>query len=260
MVLVLDNRDSFVHNLARYVRELGGEAVVWRSDEEPSPTWSVWPEPHHRLAGPCTPREAGISTDVVRKFGRRRRSSASASATSASAPPTAVASSTRRRPMHGKTSRIVHDGTSVFAGLPSPLRVARYHSLVIAPRLAAGLLRVTATPRTTARSWRSEHRAHPVVGVQFHPESAATEYGYAIVDRFLTGERSSGLDAAAARRRCARPAGRAGLGHARGRARGVRAAAGGAGALMIAGVDRHDRRAAGSRRTSRRWASNGATR
>ena len=106
-----------------------------------------------------------------------------------------------RRPMHGKTSRIVHDGTSVFAGLPSPLRVARYHSLVIAPESLPASLRVTARAEDDGAIMAVEHREHPVVGVQFHPESAATHHGYAMVDRFLKGAVRRGLGAAAARRR-----------------------------------------------------------
>ena len=98
-----------------------------------------------------------------------------------------------RRPMHGKTSRIVHDGTSVFVDLPSPLRVARYHSLVIAPESLPDSLRVTARAEDDGAIMAVEHREHPVVGVQFHPESAATHHGYAMVDRFLKGARSSGL-------------------------------------------------------------------
>jgi anthranilate synthase/aminodeoxychorismate synthase-like glutamine amidotransferase len=191
MILVIDNRDSFVHNLARYVRELGGEVVVRRSDEM---TLSDVEElaPSHIIIspGPCTPSEAGMSTEVVRRFG----------------PATPILGVCLGHqcigaayggdivragyPMHGKTSLVTHDGSSLFAGLPSPLRVARYHSLVIAPATMPPSLLVIATATDDGEVMAVRHRDHPVIGVQFHPESAATEYGYAIVDRFLNGDRT----------------------------------------------------------------------
>jgi anthranilate synthase/aminodeoxychorismate synthase-like glutamine amidotransferase len=91
------------------------------------------------------------------------------------------------RPMHGKTSRIVHDGTGIFEGVPSPLRVARYHSLVIEPASLPPALRVQARAMDDGEIMAVAHREHPVIGVQFHPESAATHYGYALIERFLRG-------------------------------------------------------------------------
>ena len=93
-------------------------------------------------------------------------------------------------PMHGKTSLVTHDGSSVFAGLPSPIRVARYHSLVIAAASVPESLRVLATSVDDGVVMAVEHRTYPIVGVQFHPESAASGSGYAMVDRFLHGARS----------------------------------------------------------------------
>src|SRR3954447_11037733 len=92
--------------------------------------------------------------------------------------------------MHGKGSRVAHDGTGLFEGLPSPFRAARYHSLVIAPHALPAALRVTARAVDDGEIMAVEHREHPVVGVQFHPESALTEHGYRILDRFLRGARS----------------------------------------------------------------------
>ena len=191
MILVLDNRDSFVHNLARYVRELGAPVVVRRSHEMSLADVDALAPSHILISpGPCGPDEAGISTDVVRRFG-------------ASVPILGVclghqcigaaygAGIVRAgRPMHGKSSPIVHDGSSVLTGLPSPLRAARYHSLVIARDSLPSSLRVLAVSADDDEIMAVEHREHPVVGVQFHPESAATEYGYAILDRFLRGEHS----------------------------------------------------------------------
>jgi anthranilate synthase/aminodeoxychorismate synthase-like glutamine amidotransferase len=188
MILVLDNRDSFVYNLARYVRERGDEAVVRRSDEMSlDEVAALAPRGIIISPGPCTPHEAGISTDVVRRFG-------------ATMPILGVCLGHQcigaayggdivraGRPMHGKTSRIAHDGTSLFAGVPSPLRVARYHSLVISPDSLPPSLRVVARALDDGEIMAVVHREHPVVGVQFHPESAATHYGYALIERFLRG-------------------------------------------------------------------------
>jgi anthranilate synthase/aminodeoxychorismate synthase-like glutamine amidotransferase len=191
MILLIDNYDSFVHNLARYVRELGNEAVVVRNDEVTLDEIAELAPSHIILSpGPCTPAEAGISTDLVRRLGP-------------STPILGVCLGHQcigaayggeivraGRPQHGRTSRVAHDGSSVFAGLPSPLRVARYHSLVIARDSLPASLRVLATSRDDNEIMAVAHRQHPVVGVQFHPESAASEYGYAMIDRFLRGDRS----------------------------------------------------------------------
>lgn len=191
MILVLDNRDSFVHNLARYVRELGEEAIVRRSDEmELAEVERMAPSHIVISPGPCTPAEAGISTDVVRRFG----------------PTTPILGVCLGHqcigaafggdvvragyPVHGKTSLITHDSSSIFAGLPSPIRVARYHSLVVAHETVPAELRVLATSLDDGAVMAVEHRTLPIIGVQFHPESAASEYGYALVDRFLHGARA----------------------------------------------------------------------
>jgi anthranilate synthase/aminodeoxychorismate synthase-like glutamine amidotransferase len=188
MILVLDNRDSFVYNLARYVRELGGEAVVWRSDEVSMDEVAALAPTHVIISpGPCTPKEAGISTDVVRRFGATTPILGVCLGHQCIAEAYGGDVVRAPRPMHGKTSPIVHDGTSVFAEVPSPLRVARYHSLVIAPDTLPAVLRVTARAVDDDVIMAVEHRQHPVVGVQFHPESAATHYGYAVIDRFLNG-------------------------------------------------------------------------
>jgi anthranilate synthase/aminodeoxychorismate synthase-like glutamine amidotransferase len=193
MILLIDNYDSFVHNLARYVRELGEEAVVCRNDALTLDDVRGLAPSHVIISpGPCTPTEAGISTDVVRYLG-----------------PTvpilgvclghqcigaAYGGDVVRagRPMHGKVSPIVHDGLDLFAGIPSPFQAARYHSLVIAPASVPAALRVTATAADDGAIMAVAHRVHPVVGVQFHPESAATAYGYLLLDRFLHGDRARG--------------------------------------------------------------------
>ncbi|MDQ3699114.1 MAG: aminodeoxychorismate/anthranilate synthase component II [Gemmatimonadota bacterium] len=192
MILLIDNYDSFVHNLARYVRELGAEAVVRRNDALTIGDVEALAPTHIIVSpGPRSPREAGVSTDVVRRFG-------------ATVPVLGVCLGHQcvgaayggvivgaRRPMHGKTSLVSHAGEGIFAGIPSPFRATRYHSLVIDPATMPASLRVTATSED-GEIMAVEHREHPVIGVQFHPESVLTEYGYALLDRFLRGERSRG--------------------------------------------------------------------
>ena len=140
MILLIDNYDSFVHNLARYVRELGGEAVVRRNDEMTLDEVAALAPSHIILSpGPCTPAEAGISTDVVRRFGPTTPILGVCLGHQCIGAAYGGDIVRAGRPMHGRTSPIAHDGTSVFTGLPSPLRVARYHSLVIAPAVAAAI-------------------------------------------------------------------------------------------------------------------------
>ena len=191
MILVLDNRDSFVHNLARYVRELGEEAVVRRSDEMRIDEVERLAPTHIVISpGPCTPAEAGISTEVVRRFGPTTPILGVCLGHQCIGAAFGGDIVRAGHPMHGKTSLVTHDGSSVFAGLPSPIRVARYHSLVIAPASVPESLRVLATSVDDGVVMAVEHRTYPIVGVQFHPESAASEYGYAMVDRFLHGAHS----------------------------------------------------------------------
>lgn len=193
MILVLDNRDSFVHNLARYVRELGEEAVVRRSDEMQIDEVARLAPSHIVISpGPCTPAEAGISTEVVQRFGPTTPILGVCLGHQCIGAAFGGDIVRASYPIHGKTSLIRHDGTSVFAGVPSPIRVARYHSLVIEPRSVPDSLRVLATSMDDGAVMAVEHREYPIVGVQFHPESAASEYGYAIVDRFLHGANSKG--------------------------------------------------------------------
>jgi len=192
MILLIDNYDSFVWNLARYVRELGAEPVVHRHDELSLEDIAALAPSHIIISpGPCSPAEAGISTAVVRRFG-------------ATVPLLGVCLGHQcigaaygaeivraRQVMHGKTSSIHHDGAGIFSGLPSPFTATRYHSLVIAPASLPPALRVTATAED-GEIMAVEHREHPVTGVQFHPESALTEFGYRMIDRFLYGPGSRG--------------------------------------------------------------------
>ena len=190
MILLIDNYDSFVHNLARYTRELGGEPLVRRNDAVTLEEIAELAPSHIIISpGPCSPAESGISTDVVRRFG----SSTPILGVCLGHQCIGAAYGGRivraGRVMHGKTSRIHHDGTGIFEGLPSPFVATRYHSLVIEPASLPGALRVLATSED-GEIMAVEHREHPVTGVQFHPESALTEHGYRILDRFLHGASS----------------------------------------------------------------------
>ena len=191
MILLIDNYDSFVHNLARYVRELGWEAMVRRNDAIALAEIERLAPSHIIISpGPCTPTEAGISTDVVRRFGQTTPILGVCLGHQCIGAAYGGPIVRAGHPVHGKSSVIVHDGTSIFAGLPSPIRVARYHSLVIGRTEVPPPLRVLATSRDDREVMAVEHREHPVIGVQFHPESAATDYGYAMLDRFLRGDRA----------------------------------------------------------------------
>ena len=191
MILVLDNYDSFTYNLVQYLGQLGADVSVYRNDavsvekiEELKPSHVVI------SPGPCTPAEAGISTEVVRRFGPTTPILGVCLGHQCIGAAFGGDIVRAGHPMHGKTSLVTHDGSSVFAGLPSPIRVARYHSLIIAPASVPESLRVLATSVDDGVVMAVEHRTYPIVGVQFHPESAASEYGYAMVDRFLHGARS----------------------------------------------------------------------
>lgn len=192
MILLIDNYDSFVYNLARYVRELGNEPLVRRNDAVSlDEIAALAPERIIVSPGPCSPAESGISTAVIRRFGARLPILGVCLGHQCIGAAYGAEIVRARQPMHGKTSRIHHDGSGVFADLPSPFIATRYHSLVIAPASLPSSLRVTATS-DDGEIMAVEHREHPVIGVQFHPESALTEYGYRVLDRFLRGDDARG--------------------------------------------------------------------
>jgi len=192
MILLLDNYDSFVHNLARYVRELGGEPVVRRNDTLGVDD-IVRLAPSHIIIspGPCTPAEAGISTDVVRRLGPSTPVLGVCLGHQCIGAAYGAAIVRAAQPMHGKTSPIRHAGTGLFAGLPSPFTATRYHSLAIARDAVPRELHVTATA-PDGEIMAVQHATYPVHGVQFHPESVLSEYGYAMLERFLRGDAAVG--------------------------------------------------------------------
>ena len=186
MILLVDNYDSFVYNLARYVTELGGEPLVRRNDALTVEAIAGLAPSHIIISpGPCTPREAGISNEVILELGPRvpiLGVCLGHQCIGAAYGGTIVRA---RRPMHGKTSPIEHSGDDVFRGLPTPLQATRYHSLAIAADGLPRDLRVTATA-PDGEIMGVAHREFPVSGVQFHPESILTEGGYDLLRNFLT--------------------------------------------------------------------------
>src|SRR5256885_4748324 len=176
MILLIDNYDSFVFNLARYVRELGEETVV-RRDDAPSHEEIETLRPSHIIIspGPCTPGEAGISTDVVRRFGPTTPILGVCLGHQCIGAAYGAGIVRAGRPMHGKASRVHHDGRGLFAGLPNPFPAARYHSLVISRSGLPAELRVSASAEG-GEIMAVGAVAHPEVGPGFHPEGARTPY------------------------------------------------------------------------------------
>jgi anthranilate synthase/aminodeoxychorismate synthase-like glutamine amidotransferase len=187
MILLIDNYDSFVYNLARYVRELGEQPVVRRHDAVPVSD-VVAMNPSHIIIspGPCSPAEAGVSTAVVRALGHRIPILGVCLGHQCIGAAYGGDIVRAGRPMHGKISRIHHTGRGLFSGLPTPFMATGYHSLVIAPSTVPAALQVTATSED-GEIMAVQHLEYPVYGVQFHPESVLTEHGYRLLDHFLHG-------------------------------------------------------------------------
>jgi anthranilate synthase component 2 len=187
MILLIDNYDSFVYNLARYVRELGDTPVVRRHDAVTvDEIAALAPSRIIISPGPCSPAEAGVSTDVVRRLGGSIPILGVCLGHQCIGAAYGAEIVRAGRPMHGKISAIRHRGTGLFAGLPNPFTATRYHSLVIAPGSVPPALEVTATS-DDGEIMAVRHVTQPVYGVQFHPESVLTEQGYRILDHFLHG-------------------------------------------------------------------------
>jgi anthranilate synthase/aminodeoxychorismate synthase-like glutamine amidotransferase len=185
MILLIDNYDSFVYNLARYVRELGETPAVRRHDAVTLDEIEGLAPSHIIISpGPCSPKEAGVSNDVVRRFGPTIPILGVCLGHQCIGAAYGGEIVRAARPMHGKTSHIHHQDSGIFAGLPNPFLATRYHSLVIAPGSLPPELRVIATSED-GEIMAVEHREHPVIGLQFHPESVLTEHGYRLLARFL---------------------------------------------------------------------------
>ena len=190
MLLMIDNYDSFTYNLVQYLQSLGAEVKVVRNDAMTvDEITKLAPERIVISPGPCTPNEAGVSLEIIERLG-------------ANTPILGVCLGHQSigqaygghviragRIMHGKTSRIRHEGKGVFAGLPDAYEATRYHSLVVERSSLPDALEVTAWTENEDGSIEEimglRHREYPVEGVQFHPESILTEHGHALLKNFL---------------------------------------------------------------------------
>jgi anthranilate synthase/aminodeoxychorismate synthase-like glutamine amidotransferase len=185
MILLIDNYDSFVFNLARYVAELGHEYLVVRNDEMTLAEVASLSPTHIILSpGPCSPNEAGICLALIRAFLDKIPILGVCLGHQAIAQACGGNVVRAKFPQHGKSSLINHDGKGLFLDLPNPFRVGRYHSLIVDNERFPGCFKITA--QTSMHEIMAiEHRRHPVFGVQFHPESVLTEHGHAMIQRFL---------------------------------------------------------------------------
>jgi anthranilate synthase/aminodeoxychorismate synthase-like glutamine amidotransferase len=190
MILVLDNYDSFTYNLVQYLGELGAEPMVRRNDQiTVAEAEAMRPVALVISPGPGVPGTAGISVPLIRAFAERAPVLGVCLGHQAIGEAFGGRIVRAGRIMHGKISPIEHDGSGVFAGLPSPFPAMRYHSLVVEPASLPAELRVTAW--TADRDPGSEimgleHRARPVFGVQFHPESVGTDVGRMLMANFVS--------------------------------------------------------------------------
>ena len=182
-VLVIDNYDSFTYNLVQYLGELGAEVHAVRNDA--ATVDELLERGYDRVVvspGPCTPTEAGISREVMRRFPEAGVPTLGVCLGHQSLAQAFGGRVVRHLPVHGKTTEVAHDGTGLFAGLPSPLTVGRYHSLVVDPELPEDLV-ATAWGGGVLMAMR--HRELPAHGVQFHPESVLTPDGKRMLENFL---------------------------------------------------------------------------
>jgi anthranilate synthase/aminodeoxychorismate synthase-like glutamine amidotransferase len=187
MILVIDNYDSFTYNLVQYLGELGADVVVHRNDAVAvEDVGAMNPTAIVLSPGPCTPKEAGITVDVIRRWGATIPTLGVCLGHQAIGEAYGGEVVRADRVMHGKTSEICHDGTGLFAGLPSPMEVMRYHSLIVARGTLPESLEIIAVAKDDpAEVHAVKHREHPVYGVQFHPESVMTPHGKALLRNFL---------------------------------------------------------------------------
>ena len=183
-VLVIDNYDSFTYNLVQYLGELGAELDVVRNDQAGvDELLARAPDRVVVSPGPCTPNEAGISLEVVRRFPQAGIPTLGVCLGHQSLAQAFGGTVIRHEPVHGKTTTVEHDGRTLFTGLASPLTVGRYHSLVVDDRDLPDCFEVSATGGGVIMAIR--HRELPAEGVQFHPESVLTDSGMRMLENFL---------------------------------------------------------------------------
>jgi anthranilate synthase component 2 len=194
MLLMIDNYDSFTYNLVQYLQTLGAEVRVVRNDAmSVAEIEKLAPERIVISPGPCTPNEAGVSLQLIERMGQRTPILGVCLGHQGIGQAYGGEVVRARRIMHGKTSRIRHEGRGVFADLPDGYEATRYHSLVVERASLPAALEITAWTEDEDGAFDEimglRHREFPVEGVQFHPESILTEHGHALLKNFLESRR-----------------------------------------------------------------------
>ena len=185
MIILIDNYDSFTYNLVQYLGELGAETQVYRNDElSVSEVFDKKPQGIVISPGPSDPDHAGICLDVIKQAAQNNLPLFGVCLGHQAIGQIFGGDIIRIAPMHGKTSEIIHEGQSVFKGLPSSFTATRYHSLTIDPSTLPDCLEVTAKTQDGV-IMGVRHKFHPIHGVQFHPESIRTDHGHAMLKNFL---------------------------------------------------------------------------
>lgn len=187
MILIIDNYDSFVFNLSRYVEELGGDVLVKRNDKIRIKDIQKLNPSHIILSpGPCGPDEAGLSLEIVKNFAGKIPLLGVCLGHQVIGKAFGADVLKAKKPMHGKASRIFHDGKGIFSGIPTPFNAGRYHSLIVSDINLSNELEITSRSEENeimsfaSKKWK-------IAGVQFHPESVLTEHGHTLIHNFLLG-------------------------------------------------------------------------
>ncbi len=186
-VLMIDNYDSFTYNIVQYLGMLGADITIWRNDQFTLEQLGAFdPAAIVISPGPCTPLEAGLSVDVIKTFAPTYPILGVCLGHQSIGEAFGATVTRAQHIMHGKISSVQHGGTDLFAGLPTPLEVTRYHSLIVKD-LPETLIPTAWTTETDGSStlMALKHRDFPTYGVQFHPESIATQHGMQMIQSFL---------------------------------------------------------------------------
>lgn len=185
MILIIDNYDSFVYNIARYVEELNFTVKVYRNNEITINEINNIKPSHIIISpGPCTPNEAGISLEVIKLLGENIPILGICLGHQAIGQAFGGKVQRAKKPMHGKPSYITHNSLGIFENLPSPFKVGRYHSLIVSDINRDSPLEIDAYCEI-GEVMAMHHKSFPIYGVQFHPESILTEFGHQIINNFL---------------------------------------------------------------------------